>query len=173
MLTEQVLLDCYQRLEKPLYNMLYRMLWHSQDCQDLLQEAFLKVWQQGANLELQTLDAYVYSTAMNLARNKIRWRMNWLFDNLDPVLEQWFGTDTPENTLMQQQQQQLLCKALTVLPAKEREVLLLTEYSELTLADVAVVLQIPPGTVASRRNRALRHLQQQLLILNKELPDAD
>lgn len=173
MLTEQVLLDCYQRLEKPLYNMLYRMLWHSQDCQDLLQEAFLKVWQQGANLELQTLDAYVYSTAMNLARNKIRWRMNWLFDNLDPVLEQWFGTDTPENTLMQQQQQQLLRKVLAVLPAKEREVLLLTEYSELTLADVALVLQIPPGTVASRRNRALRQLQQQLLILNKELPDAD
>ena len=173
MLTEQVLLDCYQRLEKPLYNMLYRMLWHSQDCQDLLQEAFLKVWQQGANLELQTLDAYVYSTAMNLARNKIRWRMNWLFDNLDPVLEQLFGTDTPENTLMQQQQQQLLRKALAVVSAKEREVLLLTEYSELTLADVAVVLQIPPGTVASRRNRALKQLQQQLLILNKEQPDAD
>lgn len=173
MLTEQVLLDCYQRLEKPLYNMLYRMLWHSQDCQDLLQEAFLKVWQQGANVELQTLDAYVYSTALNLARNKIRWRMNWLFDNLGPVLEQLFGTDTPENTLMQQQQQQLLRKALAVLSAKEREVLLLTEYSELTLADVAVVLQIPPGTVASRRNRAFKQLQQQLLILNKEQPDAD
>jgi RNA polymerase sigma-70 factor (ECF subfamily) len=173
-LTRQALLDCYQRLEKPLYNLLYRMLWQPQDCQDLLQEAFLKVWQHAGQVELATLDAYVYSTALNLARNKIRWRMHWLFDNLDPVLEQLFGTDSPENTLMQQQQQQLLRKALAVLPAKEREVLLLTEYSELTLADVAVVLQIPPGTVASRRNRALKQLQQQLLILNKEdLPDAD
>lgn len=169
MLQEQELLDCYQALERPLFNVLYRMLWQPQECQDVMQEAFLKVWQQRANLNAATLAAYIYTTALNLAKNRIRWRLNWVFDQLDPLLEQWSGADlannaadSPEARLQQKQQQQLLRRALSVLPQAEREVLLLTEYSELTLAQTAQVLAIPAGTVASRRNRALKLLQQQV-----------
>ena len=172
MLQEQELLDCYQALERPLYNVLYRMLWQAQDCQDLVQEAFLKVWQQRAQVDVKTLHAYVYTTALNLARNKIRWRLNWVFDNVEPWLENWFGQedvysgevaeDSPEQALQKQQQQQWLRKALASLAAMEREVLLLTEYSELTLAETAQVLAIAPGTVASRRARALKQLKTKL-----------
>ncbi len=172
MIQEQELLDCYQALERPLYNVLYRMLWQAQDCQDLLQEAFLKVWQHREQVDAATLPAYVYTTALNLARNKIRWRLNWVFDSIEP----WFGArldgeqlmagsvakDSPEHLLQQQQQQQLLRKALAGLPSVEREVLLMTEYSELTLAQTAQVLAIAPGTVASRRLRALKQLKSKL-----------
>lgn len=169
MLQEQELLDCYQALERPLFNVLYRMLWQQQECQDVLQEAFLKVWQQRETLQAPTLAAYIYTTALNLAKNRVRWRFNWVFEQLDPWLEQWSGmdstnnmTDSPEVQLQYKQQQQLLRRALAALPQLEREVLLLTEYSELTLAQTAQVLTIPAGTVASRRNRALKILQQQV-----------
>ncbi|RVU40369.1 RNA polymerase sigma factor [Rheinheimera riviphila] len=172
MLQEQELLDCYQALERPLYNVLYRMLWHAQDCQDLVQEAFLKVWQQRKQVDAATLHAYVYTTALNLARNKIRWRLNWVFDSVEPWLESWFSAeqmgrselakDSPEYVLQMQQQQQVLRKALASLASVEREVLLLTEYSELTLAETAQVLSIAPGTVASRRARALKQLKAKL-----------
>jgi RNA polymerase sigma-70 factor (ECF subfamily) len=172
MLQEQELLDCYQALERPLYNVLYRMLWQAQDCQDLVQEAFLKVWQQRAQVDAKTLHAYVYTTALNLARNKIRWRLNWVFDTVEPWLENWFSTehihtgectkDSPEDLLQLQQQQKWLRKALASLASMEREVLLLTEYSELTLAETAQVLAIAPGTVASRRARALKQLKIKL-----------
>jgi RNA polymerase sigma-70 factor, ECF subfamily len=78
MLQEQELLDCYQALERPLFNVLYRMLWQQQECQDVMQEAFLKVWQQRANLNAATLAAYIYTTALNLVKNRIRWRLNWV-----------------------------------------------------------------------------------------------
>lgn len=172
MLQEQELLDCYQTLERPLYNVLYRMLWQAQDCQDLMQEAFLKVWQQRKQVDVSTLHAYVYTTALNLARNKIRWRLNWVFDSVEPWLETWFSSeqmgncevlkDSPEHILQGQQQQQWLRKALASLAPIEREVLLLTEYSELTLAETAKVLAIAPGTVASRRARALKQLKVKL-----------
>jgi RNA polymerase sigma-70 factor, ECF subfamily len=172
MIQEQELLDCYQALERPLYNVLFRMLWQAQDCQDLLQEAFLKVWQHREQVEAATLPAYVYTTALNLARNKIRWRLNWVFDSIEP----WLGSkpntehlladpvakDSPEQLLQQQQQQQLLRKGLSALASVEREVLLLTEYSGLTLAETAQVLAIAPGTVASRRSRALMQLKLKL-----------
>jgi RNA polymerase sigma-70 factor (ECF subfamily) len=182
MLQEQELLDCYQALERPLYNLLYRMLWQAQDCQDLLQETFLKVWQQRAQVDADTLQAYVYTTALNLARNKIRWRLHWVFDSIDPWLESWgwggptaeFAPDSPEWEVQIRQQQQLLRKALTALAPLEREVLLLTEYSELTLAQTAQVLAIAPGTVASRRSRALQQLKVKLVQLTgRSWPDDD
>lgn len=181
MLYEQDLLDCYQALERPLYNVLYRMLWQPQDCQDVMQQAFLQVWQQRDQLNNTTLAAYIYTVALNLARNRIRWRLNWVFEQLDLWLEQLTGSDvsqqgpaSPEALLQQQQQQQLLRRALSALPQAEREVLLLTEYSELTLAQTAQVLAIPAGTVASRRSRALALLQRQVSLLSKkDVMDAD
>lgn len=157
--SEAQLLACYQRLEKPLFNVLYRMLWHRQDCQDLLQEAFVQVWQQRQQLRLEGLDAYIYTTALNLARQKLRWRLHWLFDSLEPWLESLYSEQDPEVQTQNEQQQRLLRQALARLTDKDREVLLLTEYSELTLAETATVLKIAAGTVASRRHRALQQLQ--------------
>ncbi len=158
--SEQQLLACYQRLEKPLFNVLYRMLWQRQLCQDLLQDTFVQVWQQRGQLRVDGLDNYIYTTALNLARQQLRWRLHWIFDNIEPWLEQLQSSDNPAAQLEQERQQRLLRRALQRLSDHDRAVLLLTEYSELTLADTAIVLQIPAGTVASRRARALRQLQQ-------------
>lgn len=166
--SEQQLLACYQRLEKPLYNLLYRMLWQAQECQDLLQDTFMQIWQQREQLRLDGIDAYIYTTALNLARQKLRWRLHWLLDSIEPWLELLQSSNCPETEVLADQQQRLLRRALARLSDKDREVLLLTEYSELTLADTAAVLQVPAGTVASRRARALRQLQQFL----QEQPDA-
>jgi len=166
--SEQQLLACYQRLEKPLYNLLYRMLWQAQECQDLLQDTFMQIWQQREQLRLDGIDAYIYTTALNLARQKLRWRLHWLLDSIEPWLELLQSSNCPETEVLADQQQRLLRRALARLSDKDREVLLLTEYSELTLAYTAAVLQVPAGTVASRRARALRQLQQFL----QEQPDA-
>jgi RNA polymerase sigma factor (sigma-70 family) len=47
-----------------------------------------------------------------------------------------------------------LASALRALPAAERDVLLLVAWEQLTPAEAAVVLGVPPGTVRSRLHRA-------------------
>ena len=47
-----------------------------------------------------------------------------------------------------------LAAALAALPRRDREVLLLVAWAELTYDEVAVALSIPVGTVRSRLNRA-------------------
>jgi RNA polymerase sigma factor (sigma-70 family) len=55
-----------------------------------------------------------------------------------------------------------LAKAIAALPAGQRDVLMLIVLAELTQEQVAKALDVPPGTVSSRLNRARRKLRKAL-----------
>ncbi len=78
-LSEGTLYACYRRMEKPLYNVLYRWLWQAQDCQDTVHDAFMRIWEKRASVDETKLDNLVWMTALNLARNRLRWRALWRF----------------------------------------------------------------------------------------------
>ncbi|MGH8274991.1 MAG: RNA polymerase sigma factor [Gammaproteobacteria bacterium] len=156
-LSESGLYACYQRLEGPLFNVLYRMLWNRQDCQDLIHDAFLRVWKRRDRVDMDRLDALVWTTALNLARNRLRWRRRWRTESLD--VEWPAGEPSPEGAVDRQMQQRRLHEALQRLPSAMRDVLLLGEFSGLRQAEIAAILHIRPGTVASRRHNALRRLR--------------
>ncbi len=56
----------------------------------------------------------------------------------------------------------LLYKAVHELPGNEREVLLLTAWEELSPTEIALVLDVPAGTVRSRLHRAREFVKCQL-----------
>lgn len=62
--------------------------------------------------------------------------------------------DTPEHLTLMKRERQLLERLLDRLPEDLRTVFVLFEFEELTMAEIAEALQIPPGTVASRLRRA-------------------
>ena len=147
---------CYQRVERPLHNVLYRWLWDAQACQDVMHDAFLRLWAQRERLAREGLDALVYTTALNLARNQLRWRR----------LRSWIGLETLDATTATHDstgavaEQQQLRRALTQLEESERNVILLSEFSGFDTNELAKLLDIAPGTVGSRRHRALAKLRR-------------
>lgn len=154
-LREEALYASYRRLERPLYNVLYRQLWQSQDCQDLLHDAFMRIWERREKVDETTLDALVWTTALNLARNRLRWRKRWRSDAIEDHIEQ-LHTETGSHDFLAERR---LHQALRVLPRRQREVLLMAEYSELKTSEIARILDIPEGTVASRKHQALARLK--------------
>lgn len=52
--------------------------------------------------------------------------------------------------------------AMRQLPAASRDVLLLSEFSGLRGDEIALVLGVPPGTVASRKHHAMARLRSLL-----------
>ncbi|MEP7042479.1 MAG: sigma-70 family RNA polymerase sigma factor [Dokdonella sp.] len=146
----------YQRLETPLFNVLYRWLWQRQDCQDLIHDAFLRVWDARARVDAARLDALVWTTALNLARNRLRWRALWRFGEIDPLA----AADTdPLAEAERRFEHRRLRAALEQLPRAMRDVLLLAEFGGLGSAEIANVLGIPVGTVGSRRHQAFTRLR--------------
>jgi len=151
----------YTRLEKPLYNVVYRWLWNAQDAHDVVQEAFVRLWRMRHRVELGTVEPLAYRIAVNLANNRRRaarrWRWLPLTDRSTPR-----AASDPSDDLLTGERNRRLRRAVDDLPDKQRAVVMLCEFSELSYEQVAQALGIPPGTVASRRHQAIARLRKSL-----------
>lgn len=156
-LHEADLLACYRRLESPLFNALYRWLWQAQDCQDLMHDAYLRVWARRASVDAARVDALVWATALNLARNRLRWRALWPLGEVDPGSA---AGETALDAAARREQDTRLRAALRRLPRAAREVVVLGEFGGLSVAEIAALLGIPPGTVGSRKHAAMAKLRE-------------
>lgn len=154
-LREHALYASYRRLERPLYNVLYRQLWQAEDCQDLIQDAYVRIWERRSGVDESTLDALVWTTALNLARNRLRWRRLWRHAPLEEAAELPSADGGDTDFLATRR----LHAALRQLPALLRDVLLLSQFSGMSGAEIATVLGVPAGTVASRKHHAVQRLK--------------
>lgn len=73
--------------------------------------------------------------------------------------------ETPELSAMRSQDKELVQQALAALPPQFREVIVLKELEDMAYKDIAVIADIPLGTVMSRLARARIMLKTELLKL--------
>src|SRR5258706_9109785 len=80
---------------------------------------------------------------------------------LDDELHEVKSDDlNPEALLLQKVDAQMLRQAVEELPLEFHEVLVLRELDEMSYKQIAVVADLPIGTVMSRLTRARKRLQQ-------------
>jgi len=149
-------IDVYRRLEKPLYNVVYRVIWDATESQDVVQETFLRCWRRKDDIRADGFKALLFRTALNLASNRRRsvrvWRMVGV-NALDDVADETASTGALSKPVRD---------AVEALPTMLRDVLLLTELAGMTYPEIATALGIAEGTVGSRRTRALALLRERL-----------
>ena len=161
-LDEALLERLYVKLEKRIYNVVYRWVWSAEEAQDITQEAFLKVWSARARVDVSSVEPLLYRTAVNLASNRRRSRRLWGWLGLDAVAEPASQETRVDDELAKERSRGLVRAAVDALPEELRRVIVLAELSELSYAEIGAILGIPQGTVGSRRNTALRRLQGML-----------
>jgi RNA polymerase sigma-70 factor (ECF subfamily) len=147
----------YEQFEKPLYNVAYRWLWDAAESQDVVQEAFLKIWRIRHRVVAEGFKALIFRTTLRIASNRVRRRRYWRFVPLGEPDMDTGATENPDILASREVRQ-----ALDSLPESLRRVLLLSELGGLSYREVAEVLGIREGTVGSRRNRALAQLKKEL-----------
>jgi RNA polymerase sigma factor (sigma-70 family) len=160
-LTAERLEALYASLEKPMFNVVYRWLWDRNEARDVVQDAFVRVWQGRARVRLETIQPLLFRTAVNLAANRRRARRLRAWVGLGEA-EDAASEGDPEGELGRRQREQKVRRAVEALPEKLRQVVLLCELSGLSNGEVAQVLRIPEGTVASRKHLAMRRLEEAL-----------
>lgn len=161
-LDQATLERAYVKLEKPMFNIVYRWLWNASDAREVTQEAFLKVWDARERVDPTTLEPLLYRTALNLASNRRRSARLWRWLGLEAVSDEESRAPRAEDALGASRDRARVRAAVEALPDRLREIVMLAEYAELCYGEIATTLGIPVGTVGSRRNAALAELAEAL-----------
>jgi RNA polymerase sigma-70 factor (ECF subfamily) len=143
--------ELYVRVEVKLTNVLYRWLWNREEVRDVLQEAFVRLWQMRARVDWSRAEPLVYRIALNLASKRRRSQRIWQFVTFsDRPAEAEPADDTRD---------EIVRRAIDALPERHRRVLVMTMHADMSYDAIGEVLGIPAGTVGSRRNVAVRKLR--------------
>jgi RNA polymerase sigma-70 factor (ECF subfamily) len=129
------------------------------DAQDALQQVFLVAWDKLDSIEPRCERAFLFGAALRVAshvrRSQVR-RREVLhaepIERLDPA-------PSVEDLLDRARARAVLAAILDAMPSKLRIVFVLHALEPVTMAEIAIRLDLPVGTVASRLRRAREHVQ--------------
>jgi RNA polymerase sigma-70 factor (ECF subfamily) len=150
--------ELYSLFQKPVYNYLYRLAFNRAMAEDLLQEAFLRIWKAAPSWEpAAKVSTWIFRIAHNLFLNEAARRREKSIETPEAEMRA-----DPASDLNRRELRSAVQKAIEALPEGERECLLLSEYNGFKYAEIAEILGIPVGTVKSRMFSAVQHLREAL-----------
>ncbi len=155
---------------------LYRMTGSQQDAEDLVQEVFLRLVRTISGYTHDgRFEAWLFRIAANLARDRVRRakrapkfvavRAGGSGDDGDPgesgSLDRIEGSSEPADAAMERgEESKALHAALAMLPEKEREVMMLRHFSQMSFKEIAEMAGMPLGTALARAHRGLKRLRE-------------
>ncbi len=172
---EGAFLVLYERHRAPVFRFAYRILGSSQQAEDVTHDCFLSLIRRPAGYqpERASLRTYLCAAARNLAFKQLRRRgfetaVEEVPEPADPV-----ETPEPLRQLLDEEVVAEVRRAVSSLPPLQREALVLFEYEEMSLVEVAAVVDADVGTVKSRLHRARERLRRALtpLMNSRSTPD--
>jgi RNA polymerase sigma-70 factor, ECF subfamily len=134
------------------------------DAADAVQEAFVRAYRALKTLrEGSPFGPWFRTILRNLCRDRLRGadrrRAEWSAETMD---RRAWTEPAGAAELEREQLAAAVRAALARLPAEHREILVLKEMEEMRYAEIALALDIPPGTVASRLHHARAALRTAL-----------
>jgi RNA polymerase sigma-70 factor (ECF subfamily) len=128
---------------------------------DAAQRVFARVIAQRERIVVGSERAYLMRAAFRSALEQQRDNKRWLSRSSETDADAISSTlPAPDQTLAQREDLELLDRALCQLPPDLRAVFTLSELEELSFSEIALALQLPRGTVASRVRRAKERFTQ-------------
>ncbi len=122
--------------------------------EDLVQQAFVRAWPRwGRIVSAGDPDVYVRKVMLNAGRSG--WSRAWNGEIATHELPEVERPDEPIETRL------VVLQALGELPPRQRAVLVLRYFDDLTEAQTAEILGIAVGTVKSQASKALAALRRQ------------
>jgi RNA polymerase sigma-70 factor (ECF subfamily) len=154
------IIDRYQR---PIYNIILRMVRNRDDAADISQIAFIRAYEKLSSFDTnQQFFRWMYRIAVNAALNFIAQKKRT--DPLDEaIMEQipQVDDDTEEDLASDME------IALQKLRPDHRAIIVLKHYQDLSYEEIAAIMDIPAKTVKSRLFTA-RHLLRTIILRRQE-----
>jgi len=161
----ELLADLVERCQHRLVRYLVYITGRREHAEDLAQETWIRVLQRGSQYNgRERFDPWLFAIARNLAIDDLRKKRNVGAtvsspDDRDAMLLLPSSDPSPFEAAARSEDAMRLAGRLQILPPLYREALLLRFQEELSLAEMAQVLDAPVTTVTSRIYRGLAALR--------------
>ncbi len=138
-----------------LYRFCRSLAFSKEDGEDLFQDTFLKALERPRKL-MEDPKNFLFSMALSLWRSRRRkYARRERIAPLEPLEDQDLpGGDDPEASLLVREEERRVRQAVAALPERYRLPLVLYYSMEMKVADIALTLGLPVGTVKRRLHTA-------------------
>jgi len=154
----------YERYRDPIFRFAYRLLGSVEAAEDIAHDCFLSLIKEPGRFdpERASLRTYMYAAARNLAAKRYNsfareTAIDAVADELHVAESQGPMAHVLDNELTGEVE-----RAIASLPPLQREALVLFEYEDLSLAEIAAVVGAESNTVKARLFRAREKLRVRL-----------
>ena len=157
--------DMYDRHRHLVYRTALAITCDPDMASDLLQEVFLRLHRFAERIDpSRPLQPWLYRMTVNLSytwiKRKSRW-MRYINEMAERIITERRPA-SPHNLAERDESWRWVRQAILALPVQQRMVVVLYYINDLSLKEIAEILEIPVGTVKSRLHYARRVLKKQL-----------
>ena len=153
----ELLFDAYY---DELQHFIYFKSGDTEIAEDIVQDAFLKVWEMRLKVKVETARALLYTIAANLFSNRYK-RMKLNFKLHQTIVEDR-TFETPEFEMEIKEFDMKLQRVLSELGENSRVVFLMNRMDQMTYGEIAVALKISVKAVEKRMKKALEHVRKEI-----------
>lgn len=157
----------FRKYRRKLLAYVLGLLHDRERAEDVVQESFVELAAKMRKIDPEKgVSPWLYRVARNRAIDVLRHRRFEVLPG-DDYLAETVGADssreapTPDGEMVAEERRQEVRRMLNALPEKERDLLMLRFYGDLTFAEIAQVVRRPLGTVLWQVNKSLKKLRKE------------
>lgn len=150
----------YQDLNEEIWRFIYYKCGSEAQADDLVQDAFIKLWQNCAKVPLGKARSFLYTVVNNAFLNEVAHRkvvLNYAKSHPDKI-----NSESPQYILEEKEYQKKIQNALANLGEAQRTTFLLNRIEGKKYTEIAALLNISVKAVEKRMSLALASLRKEI-----------
>jgi RNA polymerase sigma-70 factor, ECF subfamily len=149
------------RWQSPLINLAFRFCRDRQRAEEMAQDAFIQIYRKLDKFRGEAaFSTWLFAISLNVYKSSMR-RRSLPVESLDDLSE-IAGGQFPGLELDQQEQEELVRRAVATLPSKYREAIIIFYFKEMNLTETAAILGVSEGTAKALLHRGRKLLRRKL-----------
>jgi RNA polymerase sigma-70 factor, ECF subfamily len=167
-LTQQEFIQTYEAHKLPVYRFVWRMSGSAEAAEDVAQDCFLTLWRspQVYDAGRAPMRSFLFGVARNLCLKRMRTDGRFAPLSRDGDDEQHWVPPEGLRLVEKMSASEAVAAAVRELPALQREALILAEYEDMKIEEIARLTGAEVTAVKARLHRARENLRRMLTALN-------
>lgn len=148
------------KYKNQLYATILRMTKNPQDAQDLVQDAFIKVYRSLDKYDANgSFSGWLYRVAINNCMDEFR-KKRYSMTQIEIDEERVVEPNHPELVFLKKEKSRQLERLIATLPEDERLIILLRYVNEISYEEIGEVMDVPLSTVRNKLHRAKKKMRE-------------